>query len=347
MSDPIVFEAGQTGVSCYVRFDDSGNTAVDLAAGSGVKATRYTATAGDIESAGLSAGTYFPSIFAGTASGQSVSDVLLATVDAFHWSGTLEITSWAKILCTHLGCNNVLEVGTGQQYSTIGDAVNDAEAGDLVVVHAGTYDEDGIGKNGVAIWLAYGAFLNNTTGSGLFSSSVTDLRILGHARIYNGATGAIYEGSTANCEAIIECDEVTADSALPQLISSQTTGRIQFRARRIAINGDLALASAGIIEINADCIDQTFRLAETTSTGMITVNADNIVCALETPLAGSGGVIAVRGRLVLTDGSTVGLNAPSGVTVIDDAGAILVPDGRPTFSGSGVHLTSLAVARRD
>ncbi|HMO86173.1 MAG TPA: hypothetical protein PKC18_14755, partial [Lacipirellulaceae bacterium] len=199
MPDPIIFEAGQTGLDCYVRFDDAGDTAVALTAGSGLKATRYTASAGDLVGAALPAGTYYPNIFAGTASSQSTSDQWLAEVDAFHWSGTLEIPSWDKLIAAREGYNNVLEVGAGQPYATIISATNAAVAGDLVVVPPGTYNQSELGKNGVTLWFAPGAVveIDAQDDSPMFDSSVTNLRVLGFGKFHTGIDGRLYNGTIA------------------------------------------------------------------------------------------------------------------------------------------------------
>lgn len=87
---PVKTRLVTTGLNVYVLFDDASNTAVDMAAGSGVQATLYEATDAAIVTAGLAAGTYIASVFQGDEGVPTVDDKFYGSRE-FRWDGTNEL----------------------------------------------------------------------------------------------------------------------------------------------------------------------------------------------------------------------------------------------------------------
>lgn len=88
------------GQTLYVRFDDDDDTAVDLTAGTGIKATRYAVDEEELgpDGAALPAGDYHPTVHVGTAAAQSVDDVQVGQVPGeFKWDGTAVVDQLAAI----------------------------------------------------------------------------------------------------------------------------------------------------------------------------------------------------------------------------------------------------------
>lgn len=86
MSEVLVINHNVVDDAVYVVFDDDDDTAVDLVAGSGMKAARYALDGDDI--AGLAAGTYHPCVRRGIAATKSVDDPLLYSYSGLVWNPT-------------------------------------------------------------------------------------------------------------------------------------------------------------------------------------------------------------------------------------------------------------------
>lgn len=71
----------------YCRFDDAGDTAVDMVQGASLKKGIYTASDDAIEAEALDPGIYTVRIFAGDAATQSSSDELVGVLYNFGWDG--------------------------------------------------------------------------------------------------------------------------------------------------------------------------------------------------------------------------------------------------------------------
>lgn len=92
-----------TAESLYVKFDDSGNTCVEMVEGSDLNTSRYEATDESIADAGLEAGTYAPVVMRGDAdSPTSTDDIVGVVLGEFNWNGSNEVGSDVESLAEML-----------------------------------------------------------------------------------------------------------------------------------------------------------------------------------------------------------------------------------------------------
>lgn len=87
----------QTGVSLYVRFDNSASTAVNLTEGASLAVGKYVAADSAIVTARLPRGNYSARICVGTAAGQANTDLVVGTLPQFYWSGLVEVDASVSV----------------------------------------------------------------------------------------------------------------------------------------------------------------------------------------------------------------------------------------------------------
>ncbi|HEY4234327.1 MAG TPA: hypothetical protein VGM76_12925 [Lacipirellulaceae bacterium] len=254
------------------------------------------------------------------------------------------------------GYNHVLHVGSGQAYANVTDAQTAATAGDLIVVHPGTYGDYFIGKEGITYYLAYGATLDahsSPEDNDLFNGGV-NFRVLGHGWIKQWDTdGSIIQVGSAAVD--IKCDTLDAGNYGGTAIAvSNSASRLTIEAERVigpTETGTLIHCSSGRATVQATDVETGSTLGDGTifdvvgADALVALRASHIEHAgSDDFITGSAGTVIIDAPIRCTDSSTNGLTAPSGVTVLAPAGGIKVPSGRPSLSGSGTFIVSDAFA---
>ncbi|MEX2310241.1 MAG: hypothetical protein WD738_21920 [Pirellulales bacterium] len=259
----------------------------------------------------------------------------------------------AQALATAGGYNNVLEVGDGKEYESISDAKAAASAGDLILIYPGDHYTNGpIFKTGVYIYAARGATLL-TDGSLSDDASVFDCGLLGHASI-GSAEGTQPFG-------FLESDVFLTNHGGTKIVEFDTWdvingkavqhdgGRTTLRGKRLLTTG--TEQSSGCFVVNdpglAIAVDQLTadRIVELGADSAVAeVSAGHATITGEDLITGDAGVVMLRGVYESTNANSNGISAPAGSTIILAEGAVTVPSGRPTLSGSGTFLIGNAFA---
>lgn len=173
------------GATLYVRVKTGATSSVAAALTEGTSGAQgfYSVADSALVSAGLTnRGKYSFKILVGAPS--TTADDLLVGIGGIDWTGTMEIAAADKVVANEGGYNNVLHVGSGQKYSTIDLAKAAAVAGDLVVIHPGTYT-DQVGKTNVTYFAAPGVTLDGSGGVDLpiFDGTAAPFVFLGKATL--------------------------------------------------------------------------------------------------------------------------------------------------------------------
>lgn len=87
---PVTHYDQSAGLSLYVLFNDSSDTAVDLTEQVAPAVREYVASDAAIDAAGLVAGNYSGRVLVGTAAAKSGDDTLKGVFSKFYWDGTVE-----------------------------------------------------------------------------------------------------------------------------------------------------------------------------------------------------------------------------------------------------------------
>lgn len=243
--------------------------------------------------------------------------------------------------------NNYRHVGSGQTHATIGAAITAASAGDLVVVHAGTYQEENIGKHQVDIYLSQGALLHHGTSPtfAIFDQAQTttlkEFRVFGPGTLEtrNAEDVPIVNLTQSATRIVIECGIVRGvEDGWPLVIAATGfDGTCNICPQLVDGLPELVKTTGGTgtLRIAAPVINFG-TLGAYGAAGVTTyIEGGRLTTATSTIVSGTAGRIIVNGDFVLTSGGSAGLNAPSGITIIAGTGSVNVPAGQPAFSGTG------------
>ena len=253
------------------------------------------------------------------------------------------------------GCNNQFDVGSGQVYATIAAAEAVAAAGDLIFVHPGTYGEILIGKEDITYYLSEGVVLSNSAGANqaTFDGAINKMRVYGKGRVLSKAdNNPIYVSSGTNPDVYFEFDQIDTSASTDGVVfaSNDTDGRIVARIGRFLSVEDptLAVVEGGtvLIEITQDAVTAGPVAYVSETGGVAHVIAKTLRCSNANLVhtSSDAGRIVFNGNFHATHASTNGINAPTGVTVIEQAGSLVTTTARPSLSGAGTHVVNDAFA---
>lgn len=257
------------------------------------------------------------------------------------------------------GYDNVLHAGSGQPYATIEAGTDAATAGDLVIAHRGTYNEANPWKEGVDVYLAAGAILNNQQDDISIIDQASDstlkkFKIFGPGwLIATPPTSEIPAINLTVADTYIDIDvgrfEAVGQSTMAVSVGGSATGRLSLKADSIKTQANAVLqtnSEAFTTEIESHQIDTESFGSLSNALAIVSVKSDKIKLGSTNTLTGSAGLLLVDGNLNYTHASANGLQGVSGITVVALSGSVTVPmlSGRPSLSGSGLLKISNAFA---
>jgi hypothetical protein len=249
----------------------------------------------------------------------------------------------AEILATTKQYNNYLHVGSGQTYSTIAAAESPAAAGDLIVVHPGTYSVTAVGKVGVTYWLDYGAILQPADSEADLFGSNAGYAVLGYGRVTMADSGALINLNAASADVRIELDTLVLDSTAGGITQAGAGSQVTLKARRITSTQ----SGHSIIEssdercfLEADFIQTAEPLAASiTAGGLVDIKCRYVKSTAANFLSATGAcVVRFSGVYESTHASSNGINAASGNMIVLDHGSVNTTSGRPhmTIASGGI-----------
>jgi hypothetical protein len=246
------------------------------------------------------------------------------------------------------GYNNVLHVGSGHTYASIAHAQTAAAAGDLVIIHAGTYTDVGIGKLDVTYYAEPGVDLTGTSSS-IFDGSVARFKFLGHAAISRGSGSyGIYAGGATVENVEIEWDRLRGglgNSADAFQITGAADSRVRLFGRQTIATGSVnfvTLLGGAHVFLEGDTLTggSLFLLTDGGAKGEIHNRVKKTKASAIVNASSDSGRLIIRSAMQATGG----LNIPIGPVAICIDGSITDFTGSASLAGSGEIYVSSSFA---